>query len=183
MNKNTHGFTIIELLITIVVIAILATIGVVAYNGVQARARDAQRVQDVKTIVTALEMYYIDHGRFPASACGSSCPSPKQLGIAWATTSDGSWSVLEAALVPKYLSSLPREPMASTNQRAAASGDAGLSYDYVVASGCNHQSTTEQYMLVYKLESQPQQRQIQGKCSGSGSAVDYAQASEYVVFK
>lgn len=38
---NKHGFTIVELLIVIVVIAILAAISVVAYNGIQNRAKDS----------------------------------------------------------------------------------------------------------------------------------------------
>ena len=39
MNKTTTGFTIVELLIVIVVTAILATISIVAYNGIQNRAK------------------------------------------------------------------------------------------------------------------------------------------------
>lgn len=39
-NKQRSGFSIVELIIVIVVIAILATIGVVAYNGVQRRSAD-----------------------------------------------------------------------------------------------------------------------------------------------
>lgn len=39
MKKTTTGFTIVELLIVIVVIAILAAISIVAYSGIQQRAR------------------------------------------------------------------------------------------------------------------------------------------------
>ena len=41
MRKTTSAFTIVELLIVIVVIAILAAITIVAYNGMQARAQDS----------------------------------------------------------------------------------------------------------------------------------------------
>ena len=39
MNREAHGFTIVELLIVIVVIAILAAISVAAYVNIQERAR------------------------------------------------------------------------------------------------------------------------------------------------
>lgn len=38
MNKTSSGFTIVELLIVIVIIALLAAISIVAYTGVTARA-------------------------------------------------------------------------------------------------------------------------------------------------
>lgn len=63
--KNKHGFTIVELLIVVVVIAILAAISIVAYNGIQERARDSERVSDMAAIQKILEAYYIDHNRYP----------------------------------------------------------------------------------------------------------------------
>ena len=70
-----RGFTIVELLIVIVVIAILAAISIVAYTGIQQRARDAQRANDIATITKALELYYIDHGRFPTASGSNSINS------------------------------------------------------------------------------------------------------------
>ena len=65
MHKKAYGFTIVELLIVIVVIAILAAISIVAYTGIQGRARDAQRLQDMSTIVKALEAYKVLNGNYP----------------------------------------------------------------------------------------------------------------------
>lgn len=56
-KKHTRGFTIVELLIVIVVIAILASISVVAYNGIRSRAESsaikAEMVQLQKKIQTS----------------------------------------------------------------------------------------------------------------------------------
>lgn len=48
MNKNPHGFTIVELLVVIVVIAILAAITLVSYNGIRNRAYNTSTITSVK---------------------------------------------------------------------------------------------------------------------------------------
>ena len=58
--RKQPGFTIVELLIVIVVIAILAAISLVAYTGVQQRARDSQRLSDIKQISKALQLWSAD---------------------------------------------------------------------------------------------------------------------------
>lgn len=66
MLKTKSGFTLVELLIVIVVIAILAVITIVAYNGVQAKARDSSRTSAVKSIQKALEAYRTEYGSYPS---------------------------------------------------------------------------------------------------------------------
>ncbi|MCA9336234.1 prepilin-type N-terminal cleavage/methylation domain-containing protein, partial [Candidatus Saccharibacteria bacterium] len=46
-KHRLSGFTIVELLIVIVVLAILAAITIVAYNGIQQRSRDSIRKSDL----------------------------------------------------------------------------------------------------------------------------------------
>ena len=72
MRKSTSGFTVVELLIVIVVIGVLAAITIVAYTTMQQKARDAQRKQDVATIVKALKLYEPDNGPMGSgSGCGA----------------------------------------------------------------------------------------------------------------
>lgn len=59
------GFTIVELLIAIAVIAILATIVIVAYNGIQERARNVKRHSDLSTVLKKLEVYHVENGEYP----------------------------------------------------------------------------------------------------------------------
>ena len=63
--KKDRGFTIVELLIVIVVIGILAAIVIVAYNGVQSRARDSNNKTDAVSIAKIAEAVNADSGAYP----------------------------------------------------------------------------------------------------------------------
>jgi general secretion pathway protein G len=65
--QKSKGFTIVELLIVIVVIGILAAITIVAYNGIQVRARDTDRVSDIGQIRKKLEVYRAFNDSYPAA--------------------------------------------------------------------------------------------------------------------
>lgn len=58
------GFTIVELLITIVVIAILASITVVGYSGIQERARSAAWVSALSSWEQVFRLYKVDKGNY-----------------------------------------------------------------------------------------------------------------------
>lgn len=63
-----RGFTIVELLIVIVVIAILAAITIVAYNGIQNRAADTAIKSDLRNIANKLAVFNVDNSRYPTAA-------------------------------------------------------------------------------------------------------------------
>ncbi len=102
-HQSRSGFTIVELLIVIVVIAIIAAISVVAYGGVQERARDSKRLSDFAVINKAVRLYYADNGAYPR--CGNI------TGEFGGCNFDG----LAASLVPKYLSQIPKPPVNPVN--------------------------------------------------------------------
>ena len=58
----SRGFTIVELLIAIVVIAILAAITIVAYNGIQQRAKNTQTISAITAYAKAIKLYEADKG-------------------------------------------------------------------------------------------------------------------------
>lgn len=62
MTKRISGFTIVELLIVIVVIAILAAITIVVYNGIQNRAYDTTIRSDLQTVAKKLQAWKITDG-------------------------------------------------------------------------------------------------------------------------
>lgn len=68
-KNNRHGFTLIELLVVVSIVALLAGIVLVSLTKARAKARDSQRVQDLKQFVVALNLYYDTHGVYP---CGDS---------------------------------------------------------------------------------------------------------------
>ena len=187
LRDKQQGFTIVELLIVIVVIGVLAAISIVAYNGVTAKARDAQRAQDMKIIAKALEMYYVDNGEFPASQCGSggrpACPDPKKENSSWATTADGSWNVLEYALVPKYISALPKDPRASTATDLSING--GYNYEYLTwQNSCGLSSHQQTFALFYRPEVVTTKQEEIGTCpNASYSFTGYSGTTSYRVIK
>lgn len=95
--RKQTAFTIVELLIVIVVIAILAAISVVAYNGIQQRANDSRRTSDIGQVKKVLEIYKADTGSYPAVCSGGDNAGCNLNDVA-------------SVLVPAYTSSIPRDP-------------------------------------------------------------------------
>ena len=109
-KKRPAGFTIVELLIVIVVIAILAAISVVAYTGIQQRARDTQRVQDIQNIAKALKLHYAATGSYPSGHIHTADPN-------FATSS------FYSAISP-YMANTPVDPREGSGHHYLLAGNA-----------------------------------------------------------
>lgn len=69
-KRGNEGFTIVELLIVIVVIAILAAITIVSYNGIQTRAAEAVLLNDLSGAAQQLEQERVTGSQYPGSGNG-----------------------------------------------------------------------------------------------------------------
>ncbi len=67
MKKKSLGFTLVELIIVISIIAILATIVLAYFVGQIFKGRDARRKADIQRIQVAVEEYEKDHNCYPLS--------------------------------------------------------------------------------------------------------------------
>ena len=71
IHTKLHGFTIVELLIVIVVIAILAAISIAAYTNIQQRAKNTAIINAASQSLKMIEAYIAANGTYPVtwSAC------------------------------------------------------------------------------------------------------------------
>lgn len=72
-TKYSLGFTIVELLIVIVVIGILAAITIVAFNGINSRARNTRTISVAQSYNKAMVAYRAVNNSYPPVNTGRAC--------------------------------------------------------------------------------------------------------------
>lgn len=98
--RTKKGFTLIELLVVIAIIGILAAMVMVALTGARAKARDARRKSELRSIRAALELYYNDNEKYVG-----------YLGNTWGTALIITGTdALSTALKPTYMKTVPVDP-------------------------------------------------------------------------
>jgi type II secretion system protein G len=104
-----RGFTLMELLVVIAIIGVLAAVVLASLSAARAKARDARRLADMKSIETALDLYFTQNGTYPPNVNSSySCTN---CGC-WAPDDDPTF--LQALITGGHLSGRPRDPNVTT---------------------------------------------------------------------
>ncbi len=156
-----QGFTLVELMVVVTIIAILTGIGLYFFAGAQQKTRDAKRKEDLNSIAHALEIYYQRNKEYPASD--------------WIFSKDpGNW--LDSKLDSTYIDKVPVDPI---NQNNCANS---YLYCYVygyrsVGPDCQLSTTNPQhYILFAYLEADSSLDHAQAKlnsgCQWPGAGVD-----------
>jgi prepilin-type N-terminal cleavage/methylation domain-containing protein len=159
---DRRGFTIVELLIVIVVIAILAAIATVAYTGLQKRARDTKRIDDIAKIEKAFKLWAADTGGdFTDMNAGSGGGES-----GWFDTAYTTYPSVKSVLVDAgYLSNDIVDPI---NKKSPTSD----AYAYMITT-CSGASSATHRVLLARLENPPEStpsEQVGGVCSGGNFA-------------
>lgn len=96
--KNQRGFTLLEMMVVVAIIAILAAILIPNFTRARAQAQTAACLGNMKTIATALELYYTDNETYPPNLAKTPVDST------FAKTMDG------------YLNQIPVDPAAGAGK-------------------------------------------------------------------
>jgi prepilin-type N-terminal cleavage/methylation domain-containing protein len=141
---QNKGFTLVELLIAVTILAILSSIGLVTYSSAQVSGRDSRRKQDLHSIATALSFYYENHlpHVYPHEDGGPYTSSNNPT---------GPWI---PELTGQYLDNVPRDPSKDTGTVQTSSSAWG--YEYLAYSTCRsggpQSANTHWFKLMANLE-------------------------------
>jgi general secretion pathway protein G len=98
-RKRSRGFTLIEVLVVVVILAILAAVVVPRVMDRPGQARQAAAQQGVQSIMTALNMYRLDNFAYPTTEQGLQALVQKPQGLPEGANWKG-----------PYLDQLPKDP-------------------------------------------------------------------------
>ncbi len=134
-DAKKQGFSLMELLISVSIIAILVAIGVASYATINRQSRDTKRKSDMEQIRSALEMYRADNGSYPGAGSGN-----------WVAASSSTDVLigLTPALVSTYLPVVPLDPKAAQSYMyLATNASGGYYYGYCLSALLESENPTD----------------------------------------
>lgn len=120
-----RGFTLIELMVSITILAIISAVGFATYSNSQVIARDGKRKQDLRQIATALELYYQQNKHYPCtlSTVASGWVFSSSTPSFWITNNVSGANATNGCQLPaantfdsNYISNLPVDPKSNGGQ-------------------------------------------------------------------
>ena len=110
--SRKNGFTLVELMVTMGIIAVLAGLTLATFAGAKKNARDGKRKADLEQIRSALEMYRTDKGYYPPKDQTGWCT------VLWGCGYSTWYNDVAGALISGgYLSSLPQDTLYSNTSK------------------------------------------------------------------
>lgn len=114
---RARAFTLIELLITVAIIAILAAIALPNFLEAQTRAKVSRARADIRTVVTAIESYAVDFNTYPTYHYSAAPIAALEFHIGGRVPDfavpDPDWDGRNPLTTPvAFLTSMPADPFA-----------------------------------------------------------------------
>ena len=94
--RNSRGFTLVEVMVVVAIVAILVSVGLPAYNDYVRRARAADAFGGLASWAMRLEQFYLDNRNYGAGGCGIAAPVVNNYTMACAVTGGGQGFTLTA---------------------------------------------------------------------------------------
>lgn len=155
MNKRAYGFTIVELLIVIVVIAILATITVVGYNGITRRANNTAIVNAASQTIRNVQAYIAQESAYPHTN-GNVCVT-----VDSGCVLDGGSTIASNVTFNTNMALIAQPPRSVPNTGLLANG---IIYNYTASR--THNGSVQPALIFYFLNGTGQNCGIAGVMSG-----------------
>ena len=104
-KTSKKGFSLVELLVVITIIAILSVVAYTAVGGQTVKAKNSRRMQDISTMQQALEIYFAENSSYPDSLDAGD------------TVNTHHRKINETQLGKKYISNMPTDPWSTSAKK------------------------------------------------------------------